>query len=131
MGDAGQMVFNEHDLHQRAVILWSYGLCHDRESTTQKVYPAKVRCFLILIAGAIGAGASHAQNSPLSNIGAVRVVLAWTGATDTDKAAILSDTQLKLRQAGIVVLGPDENSVVNWPTLFIGIGAGTTAVPLI
>jgi len=95
------------------------------------VYPAKVRCFLILIAAAMGAGASHAQNSPLNNIGAVRVVLVWAGATDADKAAILSDTQLKLRQAGIVVLGPDEKSVVNWPTLFIGVGAGTTAVPLI
>jgi hypothetical protein len=95
------------------------------------VCPAKVRCFLILIAGAMGAGACNAQNPSLKNIAIVRVVVAWAGAADADKAAVLSDTQLKLRQAGIGVLGPDEKSVVNWPTLFIGIGPGTTAVPLI
>jgi hypothetical protein len=59
------------------------------------------------------------------------LVVAWASAADADKAAVLSDTQLKLRQAGIGVLGPDEKSVVNWPTLFIGISLGTTAVPLI
>jgi hypothetical protein len=92
---------------------------------------AKVRWFLILIAGVASAGASHAQNSPLNNVAIVRVVVSWTGATDADKAAVLSDARLKLRQAGIAVLGPEEKSVVNWPTLFIGIGPGATALPLI
>jgi hypothetical protein len=83
----------------------------------------------------MSAVASHAQNSPLNSITVVRVVVSWAGATDADIAVVLSDALLKLRQAGIDVLSPDEKSVVNWPTLFIGVGpgnhAGTTAVPLI
>jgi hypothetical protein len=78
----------------------------------------------LILLGGVMARAS-AQDPVLKGLGAVRVLVSWTGGTDAEKDALKTDVELKLRQAGLFIVSDDGS------TLFVGIGAGNVAVPVI
>jgi hypothetical protein len=74
---------------------------------------------------------SVAQDSQLRGLTGVRVVVTWTGGADSDKDALQSDVELRLRQAGMRVLTADEQALApGRPMLIVGVGGPGAATPV-
>jgi hypothetical protein len=74
---------------------------------------------------------ANAQTPLLKGLIGVRVSVVWTGGAATDRDAIQSDVELKLRQAGMYVDAPQGSQAPPlFPLLFIGVGGIGAAGPV-